>query len=71
MMATTSLAEENLKFSTIYSQSGRSVPYNFEDYLKIDFHEWMIIQTLFIVCLRFVPISGCFSKKTSIKKTPA
>ena len=30
-----------------YSQSGRSVLYEFEDYLKIDFHDWMIIEVWF------------------------
>ena len=44
-----------------YSESGRSVSYEFEDYLKIDFHDWIIIQTLLyclpplysnVVCLR-------------------
>ena len=27
-----------------YSESGKSVPCRFEDYLKIDFHDWMIIR---------------------------
>ena len=31
-------------------QSRRGIPCNFEDYFKIDFHDWMIIQTL-LKCL--------------------
>ena len=34
----------NLTF--IYSQNGRSIPYKFEDYLKVDFHDWMTIRML-------------------------
>ena len=29
-----------------YSESGRSVPCKFEDYLKIDLHNWMTIRIL-------------------------
>ena len=29
-----------------YSESGRSVPCKFEDYLKIDFDDWLTIRIL-------------------------
>ena len=45
----------------LYSQSRRSVPYNFEDYLKIDFHDWMNIQTQ-VYCLP--PLFSSFSLGT-------
>ena len=32
------------------SERARSVLYEFEDYLKIDFHDWMVVQTL-LYCL--------------------
>ena len=37
--------------SVSYSESGGSVPCQFEDYLKVDFHDWMIIQILFCYLL--------------------
>ena len=50
MMAETALAGEKTTFSKNYSQNGRSVPCKFEDHLKINFRDWMIIQTL-LYCL--------------------
>ena len=35
------------------SESGSSAPYRFEDYLKIDFHDWINIRIL----LCFFPTS--------------
>ena len=38
----------------LYSQSGRSVSCKFEDYLKIDFHDWMTIRILHCYLLSFM-----------------
>ena len=37
----------------LYSVSKRSVPCKFEDYLEIDFHDWMAIRILFCHLLPF------------------
>ena len=39
-----------------YNESGRNVPCKFEDYLKIDFHDWMTVQYCFVICFRSIRI---------------
>ena len=40
-----------------YSEGRRSVPCKLEDYLKIDFHDWMTIRVLNCYLLPFYQLS--------------
>ena len=40
-------------YRTFYSESERSVPFEFKDYLKIDFHDWVTFRILLCYLLQF------------------
>ena len=46
----------------LYSGSGSIIPCKFEDYLKIEFHDWMNFEYCFVLCFRpirmLLPLGG-------------
>ena len=47
-----SFKSKSISVLITYSESGKSIPCKFEDYLKIDSHDWMTIPILLCYLLQ-------------------